>query len=311
MKPIGPVALIADVRHDDRRHAGRHDGVRRSGATVVHDEAPLAETGPDGRRPRCSSGSATRRLRSIDPWTTTRRPASSRRSTAARSSAGGMPRIDPNVMTIGGWPIGQERRELRGERVRRRAVDPRPGDRRPGRQVGRHADDRRGAGHDVQPAASAPGRAPARAARCRRGPGDRRAAGRSAPGAVEHPPREAVRRPEARHSGRRRRVRSAAGPGRRPPSPSAAPRPARRRAPARGCRGAGRGRGRAAARAAAGQCASPSARWKSRSTATWSHRSVRRRLGGRRLDPSRIGVRSGHLDAARPAARARRGAPAS
>ena len=131
---------------------------------------------------RCASGSATRGRRSIDPGPPPagRPRAGDRRRRAARRR--GMPRIDPKVMTIGGWPPSRNAASSAGRASGRRAVEPGPGDRRRGRQIGGHADDRRGAGHEVQQRrARAEERQPAlRAAGA--GRGARRAAGRSARG---------------------------------------------------------------------------------------------------------------------------------
>ena len=302
MKSIGPVGLIADVRHDDRRHAGPHDGVCRSGATVMHDQGGSREQGPmvdglDAHQVRRLGASLDRSLDHHPP--TGFEQAIDGGAQLGRRDATHRPERDDDRRLA----HIKERREPRWDGVRPRAVDPRPGDRRRGREIGRHADDGWGAGHDVQPRRASPEeRQPSlRAA----GPGEEIVERPSRPreSAVEHPPREPVRRPEARHAGRgcrRGRKEDRVEDGRRPGQPLVQHSGVSQRVDAV----------KQDEVVAAKQLAQPPevrlaiGEMEVTQHGDLSHRALLRRFGGRRLDPSRIGVRSGHLDAhARPGKR--------
>ena len=181
MEPIGPVALIADVRHDHRRQAGGRDRVGRAGAAVVDDErGPREEGAVVDRRRRWSRpgdvGTRLERTLDDDPPPGLEQPVDRAAQLAGRDASHRAERDHDRRRAI-----GQE--GLRPLPAARRAPSGRtsaPVTDRSRRQVGRDADDRRRAGDDVQQRRSRPEERQAALRAPGAGEQHRRAAGRCA-----------------------------------------------------------------------------------------------------------------------------------
>ena len=209
-----------------------------------------------------------------------------------------------------GGTIGKKRLELRGQWRHGTVVEPGARDERARRQVGRHADDRRGASRGDGAAASEPGRAAGHAAHSRRARGPHRRDVRPARGSDRASTTRAGSADRAGAGPVGARCASAAGPGRTPPWRTPARRRGPRRARGRECHGRRRRRDPAAASSAADsgprrpRCGSREG-WRPAGAVAARRRPPRRRRSGRRLHAGR------RPRPARPPPRARRDGPAS